>query len=236
MIQINLLPDVKLDFVKARRMKRTVITVCVLVSALSLTVFTLFFISVSVVQKQHLNNLDEDITEQTKELEAIPDIAKILTVQNQLNSLPALHKEKPVASRIFTYIQQLAPQEASISSLTVDFDQQTMTISGNAVNLASVNKFVDTLKFTSYAYETGETAPAKTAAFSEVTLSQFGVSNTGASSKKAASYTITFKYAPEIFSSENKTKLVIPNQVTTRSATEKPQGVFEATTTEGSDE
>lgn len=234
MIQINLLPDVKLEFVKARRLKRTIIVICSLVSAASLLIFALLFIGVTVVQGQHLRNLEADIAEQTKQLEGIPDIAKILTIQNQLNSLPALHSEKPVASRVFTYIQQLAPTEASISSLTVDFDGQTMEITGNATNLAAVNKFADTLKFTSYTTEMNEANQAdadKKTAFSEVTLAQFGVATSGTTGDKPTTYTINLKYAPEIFSSQNNAKLLIPNQVTTRSETEKPQVVFEPITT-----
>lgn len=229
MIQINLLPDVKLEFVKARRLKRTIVTICTLVSIVAIAIFALCFISVTVVQKQHLDNLDGDIKSQTKELQNVPDIAKILTIQNQLNSLPGLHKDKPVASRIFTYIQQLAPKEASISSLTVDFGQQTMTVTGTADNLASVNKFADTLKFTSYTVE-GDQQGGGNSAFSEVTLSQFSIGS-GTLGGKAASYTINLKYTPEIFSSATKTKLLIPNQVTTRSETERPQNIFEAPTT-----
>lgn len=232
MVQVNLLPDVKLEYVKARRLKRTIISVCVLVSSVSLAIFVLMFVSVSIVQKQHLSHLEEDIASQTKELESMPNIAKILTIQNQLNSLPALHKDKPVASRIFTYIQQLAPGEASINTLTVNFEEETMEVSGNAVNLAVVNKFADTLKFTSFSVE-AEGGGESQRAFSEVTLAQFGVGATTVRSGKPASYTIKLKYVPEIFSGENNVKLTIPNQVTTRSQTEKPQNVFEAPTTTG---
>lgn len=231
MIQINLLPDVKLEFVKARRLKRTIITICILVSSVAIAIFALCFVTVTVVQKQHLSNLEDDISTQTKELQDVPNIAKILTIQNQLNSLPTLHKDKPVASRIFTYIQQLAPNEASISSLTVDFAQQTMTVTGTADNLASVNKFADTLKFTSYSIEAEQQGNANSA-FSEVTLSQFSI-GAGSTGGRAASYTINLKYAPEIFSSANKIKLIIPNQVTTRSETERPQNIFEAPTVTG---
>lgn len=230
MIQINLLPDVKVEFVKARRLKHSILAICVLVSAVALAVFALLFVSVTVVQKQHLNNLEDDINLYTKELEAVPDIAKILTIQNQLGALTDLHNDKPVASRIFTYIRQLAPQEASIDTLTVDFEGQTMTITGKATNLAGVNKFTDTLKFSSFAIESDTEAGARPA-FSEVTLKQFGLDTSEVGNGKAASYTIEFRYAPEIFSSAGNVKLTIPNQVTTRSETEKPSNVFDQPTT-----
>lgn len=230
MIQVNLLPDVKLEFLKARQLKRTVLSISVLVSAISLGVFVLFFIIVNVVQVIYLDNLDNDIKVRTAQLKAMPDIAKILTIQNQLNALPGLHSDKPVSSRIFTYIKQLAPQEASIESLTVNFDEQSMSIEGSARDLASVNKFADTLKFTSYSVSQTK---ATNRAFSEVVLAQFGVSQqTSDNSDKTASYTITLKYSPEIFNSDISTKLTIPNRVTTRSETEKPVSIF-GTETQG---
>lgn len=236
MIQINLLPDVKVEFVNARRLKRTILAVCMLVSTFALAIFALFFISVTVVQKEHLSNLDQDINDYTSQLEATPDIAKILTIQNQLSSLSNLHDEKPVASRIFTYIKQLAPTEASIDTLTINFDEQTMIITGKAVNLAAVNKFTDTLKFTSYTVES-DTESDNKPAFSAVTLKEFSLDNSATDAGKAASYTIEFKYAPEIFSNAGNVKLTIPNQVTTRSETEKPSNVFEEeTTTDGGTE
>jgi hypothetical protein len=231
MIQVNLLPSVKLEYLKARQLKRTVVSVSFLVSAIAIGIFALFFIIVNVVQVVYLDNLEKDIETKTAQLKKMPDIAKILTIQNQLNALPGLHEDKPVASRMFTYIKQLAPQEASIESLTVNFDEQTMSIQGQAKDLASVNKFADTLKFTSYSVaQTKENSRA----FSEVVLAQFGISQQDADSEgKAASYTITLKYAPEIFKADATTKLTVPNRVTTRSETEKPVTIFGTEASQG---
>jgi Tfp pilus assembly protein PilN len=231
MIQVNLLPDVKREFIRARQLKRTVVSVSFLVSAVALGIFALFFIIVNVVQGTILSSLDNTIEENTKKLKAMPDIAKILTVQNQLNELPTLHNDKPVASRIFTYIKQLAPQEATIESLTVSFDETSMSIDGRAKDLASVNKFIDTLKFTSYADAKSKNSGR---AFSDVVLAQFGVEQqANGGDGKNASYSITFKYAPEIFSAEADVKLTVPDKVTTRSETEKPVSIFGADTREG---
>ena len=232
MIQVNLLPDVKREFIKARQLKRTVVSVSFLVSAIALGIFALFFVIVNVVQTTYLNYLDSNIEKQTKQLKEMPNIAKILTSQNQLSALPALHSDKPVASRMFTYVKQLAPQEASIESLTVNFDETSMSIQGRAKDLASVNKFVDTIKFTTYT----DTTTKKTGrAFSEVVLSQFGIDpQSGATNQgKTASYTITFTYNSDIFNADSDVKLTVPDKVTTRSETEKPVTVFGADAGQG---
>jgi hypothetical protein len=239
MIQFNLLPDVKLEYIKARRTKRTVIMSSVLIAGASLTIFVLLFLVVDVAQKQHLANLDKDIAKSKNELKAKPDLAKILTIQNQLNSLPNLHNQKPVASRAFGYVQQLTPKNVSISSFTVNFTDQTIQIEGSADALASVNVFTDTLKFTNYTVEDSQNAnPAQpTLAFSDVVLSSFNVAKESQDKNKATTYTITLKYKPEIFSGDKNAKLQIINKITTRSETEKPSAVFQAkpteTTTEG---
>jgi Tfp pilus assembly protein PilN len=238
MIQFNLLPDVKLEYIKARRTKRTVMMTSVLVGAASLALFVLLFVVVNFVQKEHLSNLNADIDKNKSELKAKPGLAKILTIQNQLNSLPELHKQKPVASRVLGYAQQLTPQNVSISTLTVNFTDQTLRIEGSADSLATVNTFVDTLKFTNYTTTSsvgeGSQATAPSLAFSNVVLANFAITSSSATDKnKAATYSITLKYDPIIFSSDKEAQLQVVKKITTRSETEKPAAVFQAKPTEG---
>jgi Tfp pilus assembly protein PilN len=240
MIQFNLLPDVKLDYIRARRTKRTVMLSSILIAGASVALFLLFFSVVNVAQKQHLKHLQNDIDTSKKELQAKPDLAKILTIQNQLGSLPSLHQQKPVATRAFTYIQQLTPQNVSISSFTVNFTDQTVKIEGSADALSSVNTFADTLKFTNFtvvnsqnsdnnANPTSESSPA----FTDVVLSSFDVAKVSQDKKKAITYTITLTYKPEIFSGDKDVKLLVTSKITTRSETEKPSAVFQTKPTEG---
>jgi Tfp pilus assembly protein PilN len=237
MIQFNLLPDVKLEYIKARRTKRTVMMVSTLVGAASLTLFVLLFLVVNVVQKEHLSNLDKDITKSKNVLKAKPELAKILTIQNQLNSLPDLHKQKPVASRVLGYVQQFTPQNVSISTFTVNFTDQTMKVEGSADSLATVNTFADTLKFTNYTTTNNED-PSEvsdpTLAFSDVVLANFAVATGNSKDKnKAVTYSITLKYDPVIFGSDKEVKLQVAQKITSRSETEKPGAVFQAKPAEG---
>ncbi len=217
MIQFNLLPDVKLDYVKTRRTKRIAAMVAGSVAAGSLTILILLFIAVNVVQKARLNSLNNSIKEQTQTLKNTPNLNKILTVQNQLNSLGGLHAQKPQVIRLNGYLQQLTPAAASIAELQIDFSTTTVTLSGSANNLATVNKFVDTFKFTSFKYDTGEGVTTAGQAYKDVVLSTFSVAK-----DNKASYQITFLYDPVIFDSSKTLTLVVPNTVTTRSATDKP--------------
>lgn len=227
MVQFNLLPDVKLDYIKARRTKRMVMLTSFTVIALSIFISVLLFLIVNVFQKQHIANLDKDIDAKTKQLEDVPDLDKVLTVQNQLESLSGLHENKPAASRLYAYLIQLTPQDAKISDVKIDFTEQTITLEGSAGKLETVNRFVDTIKFTDYkeGQNTGK-------AFSEVVLSNFGVDAGNArNSAGRTSYSIELKYDKAIFDNTKTVELVVPNIISTRSAVEAPSDLFEPTNT-----
>jgi Tfp pilus assembly protein PilN len=218
MIQFNLLPDVKLEFMKAQRMRRLFLSVAVLVSAVSLLVLGLL-IGANQLGKKHLADLTKDIASESKKLQDEPKLNNILTVQNQLHSLTDLHGKKPALSRLFDYLNRLTPAAISISNYTSDTAANTITISGTADALSTVNQYVDTLKFTTYSL-VGANSSTKTPAFKAIVLSSFGLSSAG--NQGAASFSISFSYDPVIFDITKTTVLNIPSLVSTRSSTGTP--------------
>lgn len=219
MIQFNLLPDLKREYIKAKRQKHITIVVSMLTAATSLFIFTMLFLTVHVFQQTHIKNLDKDIAANKKTLESTPDLNKVLTIQNQLSSLPGLHDKKPVTSRLFTYISQITPANVSIGNISLDFDNETMSLSGGADTLSTINKFVDTIKFTTYKVG-GEDSSDKP--FSKVVLSSFS------RGEKDSTYNISLTFNPAIFESSNEVTLVVPKIISTRSETEKPDELFKA--------
>lgn len=231
MIQFNLLPDVKLEYIKARRAKRFVMLIAALVTGLAITVLILLIMVVHVFQRQHLNNLGNDIARDSKAIKETDDIEKILTIQSQLTSLPGLHDKKPVTSRLHDFVAQVTPADISMARLEIDFTESTISITGAANSLITVNKFVDTLKFTEY-----KSGDVQERAFYEVVMTSFN------RDEKGASYSIDLKFKPVIFElikddpqtdvneSTQNASLLIPNIVTTRSQTEKPGALFQPLT------
>lgn len=218
MIQFNLLPDIKIQYLKAKRQKHLVLFGSAVVMIASVTVLILLASYVFGVQKKSISDLTSDIETASEELQSTPDLNKILTVQNQLNVLPGLHNEKPVANRVFNYLNQATPVEASIARMEVDFAGSTMSLTGSANSLETINKFVDTLKFTNFTTSNDkESKPA----FSDVVLATFGRDSDG------ANYTIDLSFDPEIFSEVVNVKLSVPNIITTRSEVEQPDVLFE---------
>lgn len=219
MIQFNLLPDIKIQYIRARRQKHLVLLVSGIAVAASLVIVVGLITTVFVVQKKSIDDLSRDIASASTELQGTPDLTKMLTVQNQLKALPALHESKPMASRIFGYIAQSTPSDASISRLIVDFNTQTISISGSATSLEVVNTYTDTLKFATYHTENDRETEAQ--AFTNVVLTAFGRDS------KGASYTITLAFDPVIFDNTEEVTLTIPNKITTRSQTEQPDALFQ---------
>ncbi len=222
MIQFNLLPDVKLEYIKTRKTKRTVVTAALVIGGSALGILILLFFFVNVLQKQHLSHLNSDIKRDIAKLQDTPDLDKVLTIQNQLNSLPALHDQKAVSSRFFGYLSQLTPTDATVSAAKISFDDSTITVNGDAKDITTVNKFVDTIKFTDY---TVAGSDEKKKAFSNVVLTSFG------KGEKSTSYSIQFSFDPAIFDGKGEVKLVVPSTVTTRSTTEKPTDLFQPSQT-----
>lgn len=189
MVQFNLLPDVKLQYIRSQRTKHLVASIATLsgVVAVGLLLFSMFV--VYVVQKQLIQTLNKDIAASSKQLKAIPNIDTMLTVQKQLDSLTGLHEKKPVMSRVFTYLQQLTPQSVGLNKLQADMTANTITLGGTADSLDTVKVYANALKTAKYTTKDG--SPQK--AFSEVVLSSFS------RDADSASFTITAKFDPTIF-------------------------------------
>lgn len=218
MIQFNLLPDIKIQYLKARRQKHIVILISVLATAVALAVFILLLTTVFVLQKKNISDLNKDIKSSGDQLQNVKDLNKILTVQNQLGSLTALHDKKVVSSRLLGYLTQVTPAEASVSKLQVDYATNTMMVGGGAPSLNTVNTYTDTLKFTKFSV--GESTSEKNA-FTNVELKSFR------RDAKNATYEISLRFDPQIFSNQKEVKLNVPKIITTRSETDKPADVFQ---------
>lgn len=226
MIQLNLLPDVKLEYIKARRSQRLVMLVASVVTVVSILIMVALLANVKGLQAKHLSDLDRDIRATTAKLQGNKDLNQVLTIQNQLNSLPSLDNQKPVASRLLGsgttpgFLTQVTPSDVSIGTAALDFTANTINIQGTAKSLYSVNQYADTLKFTKYILN-GDKSNEKLA-FSNVVLSNFSYSQDG-----TVSYTLTCGFDPSLFDIQSKIDLDVPqNLITTRSQLDKPNILF----------
>lgn len=218
MIQFNLLPDIKIQYLKSKRRKHAVVLASVITGIASVALLVMLLVVVHGVQKKSLSDLNKDIKARSSELQSTPNLTKVLTIQNQLQALPGLHDSKPVANRFYDYLSQVTPNDVSVSKASVDFATSTVSLSGSSKDLAIANKFIDTLKFTKYDTTSGIKDKE---AFSKVVMKSFS------RDADKATYTIDFVFDPVIFKQTEEVKLEVPDIISTRSKVERPAALFQ---------
>ena len=227
MIQFNLLPDVKIQYLKAQTTRKLISVVSFIVTGVSIAVLVLFF-TTHILKTRQLASLSNDITTASKTLNSQKNIDRKLTVQNQLTSLTQLHAEKPSVTQVFNYLNQITPDKiVSITKFNVDYTLSTITLTGTADSLTSVNKYIDPLKFTTFPKDA-----VATKAFSSIVLTKFTFTNAEASGKagtpsdQPATYVIDLKFEPVIFDNTKNIELTVPTTTTTRSTSTNPTELF----------
>jgi len=92
MIEINLIPDVKLELLRVQKTRNLVISSAIIVSIASIAVVVLISIYTYGVQGFADYSVDKTIDEQSKELSEVSDLPEMLTIQNQLQELEGKRK------------------------------------------------------------------------------------------------------------------------------------------------
>jgi Tfp pilus assembly protein PilN len=218
-MQFNLLPDVKLEFIKAERSRKVVASLALLVSGIAVGILVIMLFTVEIVQKKQLSDATASVTTASRQLSSITGLDKVLTVQNQLGTLVTLHQSKHISSRAFVYLPEISPSNVKITQTTLDFTANSIVITGTASSQLAVNTFIDTLKFAQYKASSTDTEHP---AFSAVVESSFALTSTG------ATYTIDAQFEPALFANTQTQipQIILHNQVTTRSVLEDPGNVL----------
>jgi hypothetical protein len=226
MIQLNLLPDLKKEFIKAQKTKSVVISTSILVTIGAVGLSVLLFIYVTFLQQLQINLATDDIKSKSSELTSIQDVDKYLTVQAQLAALPNLHNAKGSYDRLFNFLAVLnpsAPNNINLANLQLTADTKALIFSGTTASFETLNVFVDTLKNAEISYKVngqGETLTDKM--FDQVLIQTSGLSRV--SNKNVVSFTIKTIYKDSVFNVQN-TDITpkVPNITTTQSVTQSPK-------------
>lgn len=185
MIQVNLLPDLKQQYLKAQQIKHLVVVAAVLASLISLIILAMLFLYVQVVQPRHQANLQRDIDSGLSELKSKEDGVKIVTVQGVLEQVPALQDKKPLTSQLFTYLTNVTPKGVSYSELRLDLINNTLSLTGQANALEQTNELANNLKSASFSYSQND-AQQSLQPFSRVVFTSLGKSDQTSASKSVA--------------------------------------------------
>ncbi len=136
MIEINLIPDVKREYLRTRSLRNFVISMSVVVgvgmAGICVALGMIFAVQLGGEALQ-----DNSIREENKKLLAVADLNKTVTIQQQLDKIDQQHAAKNITSRLFDVmgaINPSAPNNVRISSLQLNPAEKTITIEGSAQN------------------------------------------------------------------------------------------------------
>ncbi len=227
MIEINLVPDIKQELLRAQRVRTTVISFSIVIGIIVAAVVVLLVLWVFAVQAGRGLYYDTNISDRSKALSSVPDVSNTLTIQNQLSKLSALHDAKNIDSRIFdilTTINPPAPNSIGITKASLDTAAKTITVEAQAANqFTALEMFEKTISATKFTYsQTSAGTDCKQQTDKLYTCSvplASQLSNTSRSYGQDASgamvvrFTLSFTYPDALFSrTVQDAKIVAPNQ------------------------
>ncbi|MBP7017943.1 hypothetical protein KBB17_00375 [Candidatus Saccharibacteria bacterium] len=145
MINVNLLPDSKLQKLKSKRSKDAVraISVILIIASIALPVTLLIF---DFVMTQAIKSKQNKIDDLVTKFETQEDVQRILTVQNQLNALPQVEANSFKMSNLLAVIEHATPKNVSLLGVNVLNDNGTFEFQVNADSMQSANEFINTLE------------------------------------------------------------------------------------------
>lgn len=207
MIEINLIPDVKLELIKSQRARAKVVTFSIIIGIISIAAVAFLAFYVYGVQNIRSALYDKTIDEEFSKLASVEDLDKALTIQNQLSKISQLHDNKNMYSRFFNVLIAIippSPNDIKISSLEVDSGTKTISIDGQASNgYAALEIFKKTIAGANIKYEDSEGNKQEAPLASEISTKDvsYGEDSDGG---KVLRFTISFVYDDSLFSPKSK--------------------------------
>jgi hypothetical protein len=225
MIQLNLLPDIKKEFINAQKTRAVVMSSSILVTIVAVGLAVLMFVYVTFLQQLQITLATNDIKDKEKQLSSVQDLSKYLTIQNQLTSLPELHASKGIYSRLLAFLPVLNPNAPNNVALTklqlVALDKQ-VNFTGSTASFESLNVFVDTLRNAEVSYKDSSSQQQKSKMFESIMVQNSNIDKLNG--KSSVSFTVIAQYVEPAFDAHNTDVTAsVPNIKTSQSVTESPK-------------
>ena len=202
MIEINLVPDVKQELIRARRIRSAVISGAIIAIIAAAGLVVLLSVYVFGVQNVRSDFADTSIKSESNKLAGVEDLSKILTIQNQLTKMSALNDAKKINSRVFDVLQAIippAPNEVKVSSLAIDATAGSIKFEGQTPSYPSLEAFKKTIAAANVRFTDAQSKQNDVVLASNLSISNVSYGE-DASGAKVLRFTVSFTYAPELFS------------------------------------
>ena len=233
MIQINLIPDVKQQYLKARKMRNVAIAFSILAGlvAAALVVLAILFL---LVQMGREKLADDAIKSEHQELSTANGLSNLVTIQNQLSLISGQNESRSVNSRLFSVMEAINPADPNsvrFTSVKLDPSTSLLTLEGVAdAGYPAVEALKKTIANVQFEYresadsQTAQTVPIATEV--EVGQTSFGETSDG---KRVLRFTLTLKYADALFTNKaQQARLITPTKKidVTDSRIQVPESLF----------
>jgi hypothetical protein len=211
MIEINLVPDVKQELIKAQRVRASVISLAIVIGIGAIGVVIMLAVWVFGVQAARNLLTDNAIKSESQKLSAVEDVSNTLTIQNQLSKITPMHDSKSIDSRLFdilTTINPAAPNNVSITKVLLDSSAKTLKLEAQARNgYPALEVFKKTITATNFEYTTDGTKLSVPLAdqMSDSDRS-YGEDASGA---KVLRFTLTFVYPEQLFTRTAQNAVIV---------------------------
>lgn len=242
MIEINLLPDVKRDLIKAQQLRNIVTFVSIIIGGVMLAGVVLLFLTTQ-GQQFVMGLKTNDISNKFAEMQKIKDGETAATLRNQLNAIQKIRNASPDTSRligtILPAIQTTGENAVQFSSVNYDPETRIVSIEGQASNgFPALEAFIKTIKYSQIIYD-GEGSQCKAIEVEKdaniCMLADEGLvvrneSSLGANEQgqNVLRFTVSFKLneAALKFSSKNFAVKALGRKNVTDSTIQVPAGIF----------
>ena len=176
--EINLVPDIKDEFIRALKFRNFVFFLCIVISASSLIVI-LIFLGVAGGQQGFITAKQVTIDALEKKISDYEDLSDFLTIRDQLGNIASINDNKVMMSRTFNALSAIIPRGAdyvSVSQIAVNLsrenDAATFTLDAQAdagtepyIDYKVLDSFKKSMQYMRYDYgeyvdKDGQTIPA----------------------------------------------------------------------------
>lgn len=163
--EINLVPDVKNEMIRALKLRNLVFFVCIIVASASLAL-TLIFASIAGGQQSIVNGKKTTIVNLSAKINSYSDLSDFLTIRDQLGNISSITDNKKLLSRVFGVLSALLPTNGdsiTISELSVNLaiDAPTLTFDAQAnannppyIDYNVLDSFKKSMQYMRYDYGT----------------------------------------------------------------------------------
>lgn len=206
MIEINLIPDVKQEFLRAQRMRTAAVSFSIMAGLIAGGIVVVLGLLVG-AQIVHEKVSTAALNREYKNLTSINGVSDLLTIQSQLSSVSDLSDGRSMTSRMFdtlVAISPSAPNEIKISKVMIAPETTEMTIEGStAAGFTATDVFRKTILNTKVYYQISGQEGQEVPLTDDVVMGTTSYGEDG-SGQRVLRFTLTFKYPAELLTNTGK--------------------------------